>query len=160
MSSRPATPREVAAFLDTSVAVVKRHWPEDAVPVVVGERTAYLLQDDLAALERASTAPTAAESTVRFLGPYDLLMQVRDRETLEPDRARRRALYAVLGRPGPVVADGTVLGTWRPRASGGRLTVLFEPWARITHPVQASVDAGAERLAVHRGVTLAGVERL
>lgn len=155
----PATTTEVAAFLDTSVTVIKQHWPQDAVPVRVGERTAYLLEGDIGALDEAATAPTADERTVRLVGSHDLLMQVRDRETFAPDPERRKALYAVLGRPGPVVVDGAVVGTWRASTSRERLTVSLDPWARFSRPVQALLDVEAERLAAHRGLSLAGVTR-
>lgn len=43
----PATPKDVAGFLDTSVAVVKAHWPEDAVPVQVNGRQLWWLGGDV-----------------------------------------------------------------------------------------------------------------
>jgi hypothetical protein len=73
------------------------------------------------------------------------------------DEARRKDLWRVLGRPGAVVADGEVVGTWRPRASGKRLTVRVEPWGRLKGRDRALVSEQAERLAAHRGVSLADV---
>ncbi|SDQ85039.1 DNA glycosylase AlkZ-like family protein [Quadrisphaera sp. DSM 44207] len=71
--------------------------------------------------------------------------------------ARAAALWPVLGRPGAVLVDGEVAGTWRPRQSGGRLTVQVQPWAEPSAAVRAALTEQAERLAASRGVRLAGV---
>lgn len=58
---------------------------------------------------------------------------------------------------GAIVADGEILGAWRPRASGRRLTMRIEPWAPLPARDRSLVEKQAERLAAHRAVTLAGV---
>src|SRR3712207_8967177 len=40
---------------------------------------------------------------VRLLGPFDLLLQGKDRDVLVPERSRHKALWPVLGRPGAVL---------------------------------------------------------
>jgi hypothetical protein len=57
-----------------------------------------------------------------------------------------------------VVADGEVIGTWRPRTRSDRRTVVMTPWRRPTRHVRALIDGEAERLAAFRGTPLAGVE--
>lgn len=94
---------------------------------------------------------------VRLLVSHDAYLQLRDREVLVGDKVRRKDLWRTLGRPGAVVADGEILATWRPRASGRRLTVRIEPWERLRARDRALIEEQAERLAAHRGVTLAGV---
>lgn len=89
----------------------------------------------------------------RLLGPYDLFLQVRDRSLLIADPVLAKQVWPVLGRPGVVLADGAVAGTWRPRKAGKGLTVAVDLW----QPVQG-VDEQAERLAAVRGVRLSGVE--
>jgi hypothetical protein len=95
--------------------------------------------------------------TARLLGPYDPYLQLRDRELLVADEARRKDLWPVLGRPGAVVAGGEVVGTWRPRTSGRKLTVRIEWWGRPRAADRGLVEDQAERLAAHRGAVLAGV---
>jgi len=92
---------------------------------------------------------------VRLLGPFDPWLQLRDRELLVPDEARRKDLWRTLGRPGGVVVDGEVAGTWRPRSSGRRLSLLVEQWRPLTARERAGLDDQAERLAAYRGVPLA-----
>ena len=69
----------------------------------------------------------------------------------------RKDLWRTLGRPGAVVVDGEVLGTWRPKTSGDQLTVTVDLWRRPTTRERSKVDEGAERLASFRGVDLKAV---
>lgn len=66
-------------------------------------------------------------------------------------------VWRTLGRPGGIVADGEIIGTWRPRASGQKLHVRIEPWRALRARDRGLVEEQAERLAAHRGVTLAGI---
>ncbi|MFI2713578.1 winged helix DNA-binding domain-containing protein [Micromonospora sp. NPDC018662] len=148
----PATPKHVADYLDAPVKDVRARWPEDAVEVPVDGETRWLLAEDETAL--ASPGGTAT----RLLGPYDLFLQAKDRATLVPDPARAKALWPVLGRPGAVLVDGDLVGTWRPRKSGARLTVAVQPWQKLPDSRRRAVVEQAERLAAHRSASLAGVE--
>ncbi|MER6587902.1 winged helix DNA-binding domain-containing protein [Micromonospora chalcea] len=148
----PATPKHVADYLDAPVKEVKARWPGDAVEVSVDGETRWLLAADEAALTSAEV------STTRLLGPFDLFLQAKDRATLVPDAARAKELWPVLGRPGAVLADGELAGTWRPRKSGRSFTVAVQPWRKLTGSTRDAVVAEAERLAAYRGVPLAGVD--
>ncbi|MFI7430059.1 winged helix DNA-binding domain-containing protein [Micromonospora sp. NPDC049836] len=148
----PATPQHVAGYLDAPVKEVKAHWPQDVVEVPVDGEPRWLLAADEAAL-----APTDAPVT-RLLGPFDLFLQAKDRATLLPDPARAKELWPVLGRPGAVLADGELVGTWRPRKAGRALTIAVQPWRQLPRTRREAVVAQAERLAAYRGVPLAGVE--
>ena len=123
----------MATVLDAAAKDVAVHWPDDVidVEVEVGEHreSKAVLGDDLEALLAAAERPRAADVAVRLVGPYDAFLQGRDRELLVHDPARRKALWPVLGRPGAVVADGEILGLWRPKTSGKTFTVRLEPWA-------------------------------
>lgn len=151
----PCAVGDVAAFLDAPNTDVRGHWPRDTVEVTVGDATRSVLADDLDELRAAE--PT--RGVVRLLGPFDPYLQLRDRELLVPDVGRRKDLWRTLGRPGAIVADGDVIGTWRPRASGRRLTVRIETWRRLRSGEGDLVDAEAQQLARHRDVELAAVER-
>lgn len=157
----PARARDAAAFLDAPVRDVKDHWPNDVVEVAVGDGTSggggparFVLADDYDAL---AASVDLRSPVVRLLGPYDPYLQLRDRDLLVPDEARRKQLWPVLGRPGAIVADGEIVGTWRPRASGRKLTVRTQSWQPLSTPVRRLVEEQAERLSTHRGVTLVGV---
>ncbi|MGX5655910.1 winged helix DNA-binding domain-containing protein [Geodermatophilus nigrescens] len=148
----PATPQHVAGYLDAPVKDVRERWPDDAVEVEVDGERRWLLADD------AGRLGAAAPRGVRLLGPFDLFLQARDRETLVPDADRRKALWPVLGRPGAVLAGGAVAGAWRPRKAGKALTVAVEPWARLSRATRSGVEEQAERLAASRGAALKAVE--
>ena len=143
----PATARLVAGYLEAPVADVQRRWPQDVVEVLVeGERRSVLAQD-------ADALDAGPVRGTRLLGPYDLFLQVRDRSLLVDDAARAKQVWPVLGRPGVVLADGAVAGTWRPRKAGKGLTVTVDLWQPVP-----GVQEQAERLAAVRGVRLSGVE--
>ncbi|SFO56080.1 Winged helix DNA-binding domain-containing protein [Geodermatophilus obscurus] len=148
----PATPQQVAGYLDAPVKDVQRHWPDDVAEVEVDGQRRWLLAADAALLGAAPPAVT------RLLGPFDLFLQARDRETVVADETRRKELWRTLGRPGAVLAGGEVAGVWRPRKSGRTLTVTVEEWARSSPALRAAVEEQAERLAAFRDVRLAAVE--
>jgi hypothetical protein len=155
----PATKKETAVFLDARAKDVEQHWPDDVVEVEVEGRPGprYVLADEVDALLAAKGRPKATDVVVRLVGPYDAFLQGRDREVLVPDEARRKALWPVLGRPGAVVADGEVVGLWRPKTSGKAFTLRLEPWGSLTRARRAAVETEAERLAAFRGLRLAEV---
>lgn len=147
----PATPRQVAEFVDAPVKEITARWPADVTEVSVAGERRWVLDADLAAL---TDGPVC---TVRLLSPYDLFLQARDRPLLVDDPARSRALWPVLGRPGAILADGDLAGVWRPQQSGGRLTVRVQWWVRPAATLQRRLAEQAERLATYRGVRLVGV---
>lgn len=147
----PATPRHVADFLDAPVADVRARWPADVVEVSVEGERRWLLAADEAELA-AGPAPLT-----RLLGPFDLFLQARDRRLLVDDAVRAKSLWPALGRPGAVLVDGEITGTWRPRKAGAQLTVQVQPWAALSPHLEATIRDEAERLAQRRRVVLAGV---
>ncbi|MEV4386781.1 winged helix DNA-binding domain-containing protein [Micromonospora sp. NPDC049580] len=148
----PATPQQVAGYLDAPVKDVKARWPDDVVEVTVDGEVRWLLAADDKALESADA------TTSRLLGPFDLFLQARDRATLVPDPAHAKELWPVLGRPGAVLVDGDLVGTWRPRKSGRTLTIAVQPWQRLSAGTRDAITAQAEHLAAHRDVSLASVD--
>lgn len=150
----PATPKQVADYLDAPVREVKTRWPEDTTGVSVDGESRWVLTSDAQRLREPAT------DVVRLLSPFDLFLQARDRPLLVPEADRAKALWPVLGRPGAVLANGDLVGLWRPRASGSRLSLRVTPWARWTSSLRRSVEAQAERLAAHRGVRLSSLDIL
>ncbi|WP_431927200.1 winged helix DNA-binding domain-containing protein [Micromonospora wenchangensis] len=149
----PATPRQVADYLDAPVREVRARWPQDVVEVRVdGEARSLLAADEPALTGAADT------TAVRLLGPFDLFLQARDRATLVPDAAHAKQLWPVLGRPGAVLAGGEIVGTWRPRKAGRALTLAVQPWRKLPAAVHDDIVAQAERLAAHRGVPRVDVD--
>ncbi|HEY5822281.1 MAG TPA: winged helix DNA-binding domain-containing protein [Propionibacteriaceae bacterium] len=146
----PATPQDVAAFLDGPVAVVKAHWPEDAVEVDVDGHRGWMLPGD--------PPPAVDSGLVRLLGGYDPLMQAKDRALIVPDKSRHKALWPTLGRPGAVLVGTEVVGTWRPKATAKAFTLRLELWDKISRSARKRLEAEGERLAGHRGRTWAGIE--
>ncbi|PVY34225.1 DNA glycosylase AlkZ-like family protein [Williamsia muralis] len=149
----PSTAQEVAAFLDAPVKEVKAHWPDDVLDVdVEGQGKSALIE----AIDVLTDPPQP--TAVRLAGPYDALLQGRDREMLVPEVDRRKTVWPVLGRPGVIFAAAEPVGTWRPAKAGKKLRIKVEPWVRHTTKVQKAIAVEAERLARFRGVELAGID--
>ncbi|WP_315095540.1 winged helix DNA-binding domain-containing protein [uncultured Cellulomonas sp.] len=144
----PTTPRQAAVYLDSTVRDVTARWPDDAVEVEVDGVRASMLDADLAALEDPPDEPV-----VRLLGPYDLYLQSRDRNLVVPDKAHHKALWPTIGRPGGVLVDGDVVGTWRPRAKASTLALELDPWVPWSATTRDAVEVEHARLARFRGVT-------
>ncbi|MET0999252.1 MAG: crosslink repair DNA glycosylase YcaQ family protein [Marmoricola sp.] len=143
----PATVKQVATYLDSPVKDVRARWPDDVETVTVDGEQRDLLAQDVEAL----SSPADVSDVVRLLGPFDLLLQGRDRELAVPDEAHRKDLWRILGRPGGVLVGHEILGSWRPRMSGRKLRVAVDPWAPLP-----DLTEQAERLAAFRGVTFDG----
>jgi hypothetical protein len=154
----PATANDVAAFVDSPVAEVKAHWPEDAVEVSVDGRPGWLLKDGDADSGGGKAGLSEVDELVRLLGGFDLFLQGRDRELIVPDKSKHKQLWPILGRPGAVLFGTEIAGTWRPRASGSAFTLRLSLWNKISKAVRARIEAEAERLASHRGLSLSGIE--
>ncbi|GGO18927.1 winged helix DNA-binding domain-containing protein [Micromonospora parathelypteridis] len=148
----PATPKQVADYLDAPVKDVKALWPDDVIEVTVDGEVRSLLAADENVLESADATST------RLLGPFDLFLQAKDRATLVPDTAHAKELWPVLGRPGAVLVDGELVGTWRPRKSGNTFTVAVQPWRKLPGPMRKAITEQADRLAAYRAVSLTGVD--
>lgn len=154
--------RDVATYLDMPMKEVRARWPADSVEIRVDDdptakpEPRFVLEPDLD--ELASIGSTDQPRAVRLLGTHDPFLQARDRELLVDDEERRADLWRVLGRPGAIVADGEVVGTWRPSTKGERFTIRADPWGRTSDRDRDEVAEQAERLARHRGRTLDPVE--
>jgi hypothetical protein len=153
----PARVRDVAAFLDAPVRDIRAHWPIDVVEVIVADvpsEPRFVLEEHL---EPLMADGGDGRRVLRLVAPFDPYLQLRDRELLVPDEAARKGLWPVLGRPGAILADAEVVGTWRPRASGRKLTVRIQPWGPLDDRDRRAVREQAERPAAHRDAVLAGI---
>src|SRR3954469_3408670 len=144
----PATPRHVAGYLDAPLKDVQARWPADAVEVEVEGERRWLLADDV---DRLGEAP----DVTRLLGPFDLFLQARDRSLLVEDPVLAKDLWRTLGRPGGVLSDGEIVGTWRARKAGAAVTVSVGLWRPAD---RGAITDQAERLAAFRGLRLSAVE--
>ncbi len=149
--------RDVAEFIDAPMKVVKAYWPCDAVELTVKDdpttgktEPRFVLEADVDQLCADGPSPT-----LRLLGPFDPYLQLRDRELLVDRVAQRRDLWRTLGRPGAIVLDGEVMGTWRPKTSGKKFTVNADLWHDLPRARRTELAEQAERLAAHRDLTLA-----
>jgi hypothetical protein len=150
----PAGPVEVAGYLGVRRADLMAAWPDDLAEVSVDGRRAWLPAGSVAAL-----ATPRQPDVVRLLSGFDPYLQARDRDLIVPDKAMQTALWPVLGRPGAVLVDGEVVGTWRPRTSGRKLAVEVGAAAPLPPSTWRAIEAEAERVGALRGATSVAVVR-
>lgn len=103
---------------------------------------------------------TGGDGAVRLLGPYDPYLQLRDREVLVPDASRRKTVWLSLGRPGAIARDGDLVGLWRPKAAGRRLSVRVERWdgGARDDALAAAIEQQARDLAEYRSLEFDSVD--
>lgn len=143
----PATDAEFAGYLDARRADIRAIWPTGVLTEIMVEGKKAWLPS--AQVDAVAAAPEPA--IVRLLGPFDPYLQARDRSLIVPDKAVHKALWPVLGRPGALFVDGEIVGTWRTKATGKKLTITVQAFAGIPKAAWTKVDDEAERVAQVRG---------
>ncbi|MEO8889657.1 MAG: crosslink repair DNA glycosylase YcaQ family protein [Jatrophihabitantaceae bacterium] len=151
----PATQGDVAGYLDARRADIAAVWPDDLLEVSVDGHRGWVPTDRA---DELNSPP--APDVVRLLGGFDPWVQARDRELIVPDRALHKALWPVLGRPGVLLVDGEVVGLWRPKSSGRKLTLTVEALAPLPPSTWRRIEAEAERVAAVRGAASVAVTRV
>ena len=151
----PSTAEHFAAWAGIGAADARRTWDglaDQLVPIDLDGRPTWLHAEDL---DRFVSPPMP--SGVRLLPPYDAYLDQRDRATLVPDESLHRRVWKILGNPGVVLADGHLVGLWRPQKKGRRLVVTVETLAPVSRTVRAEVEGEAALIAPYRGCASAAV---
>ena len=130
----PATPNDVAAFLDSPVGEIKKHWPEDALAVSVDGRQGWVL-GEIGEIDHD-------QELLRLLGGFDLFLQGKDRDVIVPDRAKHKALWPILGRPGAVLLGTEIVGELAAEDGWQGLHATPRP---VDQPVRANPSAAGSR---------------
>jgi hypothetical protein len=151
----PADVGEFAGYLEARRADVAAAWPEGGLAeVTVDGKRRWLPESQLDALRSAPPA-----DIVRLLGPFDPYLQARDRALIVPDKSVHKLLWPVLGRPGALFVHGEVVGTWRTKASGRKITITVDAFAPLPPKVWKQVEAEADRVGEARDATDVTVKR-
>jgi hypothetical protein len=149
----PAAPSEVAKYLGTATAEIKRVWPDDLTEVTVEGRRTWLPPSAAKLLESPPT-PTG----VRLLPGMDALLQARDRDLLVPGKERQKEVWRVLGNPGVVLADGEIIGIWRAKLVGRkRVDLTVTPFGPLSAPQRSEIEEESAHVARARDVPSATV---
>lgn len=149
----PSTRADFAAWLGIRSGDAEPWWSlvEDEMTRVDFGRRTWILTDDLDALMTARTP-----QGVRLLPPHDPYLQLRDRETIV-DKKYHREIWKPVGDPGAVLADGEIIGIWRPRKKGRKLDVTLQTFDAVDNRMEESLRREAERIGPLRGVSTVDV---
>ena len=149
----PATPAEVAKYLGSSTAEMRKVWPDGLAEVTVDGRKTWLPADAVDDLTGAQPV-----SGVRFVPPMDALVQARDRDLLVPEKSRQKEVWRILGNPGVLLVDGEIAGVWRAKMSGRtRVDLTVTPFESLPPRTRKALDAEAAEVARARGASTATV---
>ncbi len=120
-----------------------------------GIRTGYLLEEDVAALDRP-----APSTGVRLILNKDAFLQAWDRDVLFRDSGHRSAVFPTLGGPGVVLHEAVPAGTWRGAAEGNRYELTVALFTTLLEAVRRDVEDEAQRVARARGRQTATVAQI
>ena len=150
----PSTRAAFASWLGVRSGDVDPWWSlvEDELTQVDYGGRAWMLDADVDAL-RAEAIPEG----VRLLPPRDPYAQLRDRETIVETKYHRD-VWRTSGDPGTVLANGEIVGTWRPQKKGRKLTIAVKTFEDLVERHLVAVRAEAEQIAALRGASSAMVE--
>ncbi|MFT3943763.1 MAG: winged helix DNA-binding domain-containing protein [Ancrocorticia sp.] len=150
----PSTRAAFAAWLGVRSGDVDPWWSliEDELTLVDYGGREWMLDADVDAL-RAGVIPEG----VRLLPPRDPYTQLRDRETIVAKKYHRD-VWRTSGDPGTLLADGEIVGVWRPRKSGRKLTITVKTFRTLAERHRVAVRTEAEQVAALRGASSVTVE--
>lgn len=148
----PATQRHFTTWLGCSPAQGARLWKEGEPTmeaVKVGSQTRYILREDLSVIIR----PVELERTVHLLSAHDPYLGLQDREIICTDRAQPRIIWQTVANPGAIIKDGEVVGQWRGKKRGERLSMELTLWG--DHQIESKrLEVLAHQQAEARGCEL------
>jgi hypothetical protein len=142
----PARPGDFAEWAGLAKGHALRLWDEvegQLAEVAVGRSAAWLLREDVSALE----SPRAAEG-IRLIPPGDPYLQKPNRPLLAPDTDLRKRLFRPVASPGAVLRDGRLAGLWRMRMKGPTAELTVERLGRLR---RGELEQEAQRAAELRG---------
>jgi hypothetical protein len=152
----PSTPEHFAQWAGISPTQASRAWAlvgDELTGVDFDGKSAWLLRDDATRFMSPRTP-----AGVRFLPPHEPLLQMRDRETLVPDKSWHRKLWRTVGNPGILLAEGNAVAAWRSRKSGKRMDITIEQFETIPQALRPEIEAEAATLAPYGGCVSVRVE--
>lgn len=149
----PATPGDLAAWLDTRPVTAPPPWLKADFDALAGELeevrvdgvTLWAHGDVVSAVGDAPDPPP-----VLLLPPRDAIA-LGNRAFLVPDRELARTLWRSTGSPGMVLVDGDIAGTWRTRKSGRALRLTVTVHSRLSAGQRTKLEEQAEIVAAARG---------
>lgn len=151
----PSTPKDFAGWVGVYAGDTDPWWKTlegELTPVDRDGGRAWILADDLDALR--SPAPAGG---VRLLPPGDPYTQMRDRDTIV-DAKHHREVWKPVGAPGAVLADGTIVGTWRPRKSGRTLSLTVRTFRSLRSELHEQLRVEADHVGEIRGASVVQVK--
>jgi hypothetical protein len=152
----PATPAEVAGFLDTTATVIKEHWPDDAVEVRVEGTRKWLVGELLE--PRPAVRLLGVGLALNLLGALGVLVSVVSGAGLVPLLV---SLWVMVSSVGMVFPSATTIALADYPHQAGRASSLLGLGQYIAGALAAPlVGLGGEETAVPLGLVVVGASLL
>lgn len=130
----PSTPAGFAWWAGETLSEARETFQglaAELVEVDLDGKTTFILEDDRAALRKASTV-----ASTRLLPPGDPYLGAADRSLLIPDARLRNELWPKSVWPGALLVNGELVGTWRRRQG----QVAVRAWRILIPKIREAVQ--------------------
>ena len=145
----PAQVSDFQSWLGCSPRQAKRLWSgiaEELEPVELDGKRRWVLAEDLDLLSQGEEG-----NRLLLLGSHDPYLDLRDRETVLPDKQLQRAVWKTVGNPGAVLLGGRVIGFWSTRTKGDKLDISVTLFEALTPAQRTRLEELAQGYGVFRG---------
>lgn len=149
----PATAEAFANWLGCSPAQGRRLWAgiaEEMEPVTVEGKTRCILAADRDNLLHAK----GDVNRLLLLGAHDPYLDLRDKASVLPDKARQQKVWRTTANPGAVVKGGRVIGIWKGKTGKDKLDISVTLWEALKGREEAALKLLAEEFATFRQLEL------
>ena len=145
----PTQVSDFQSWLGCSPRQAKRLWSgiaEELEPVELDGKRRWVLAEDLDLLSQGEEG-----NRLLLLGSHDPYLDLRDRETVLPDKQLQRAVWKTVGNPGAVLLGGRVIGFWSTRTKGDKLDISVTLFEALTPAQRTRLEELAQGYGVFRG---------
>ncbi|WP_198665623.1 winged helix DNA-binding domain-containing protein [Haloprofundus halophilus] len=147
---QPASVDDFAAWSGLYVRDVKLAWglvADETTEVVVDDRDAAMLTEDLEAYESATESNTETADRVRLLPGYDSYLLGYEKEVRPIPRGYESQIWPGAGVIRPtLLVDGEVAGTWRLDRDRATTALVVDPFERFDPELEAPLRDEAEAI--------------
>ena len=155
----PATLQDFAYWRGTQAATARKWFAalgDEVAEVDVAGQPMLARRTDLDAL--AAAPPERDAWPIHLLYRFDpLLLGLRDESWIVDPPFYNRVWRPAGHIEGTILEHGRIVGTWRYDRKGGGLLITLRPFAPLSAPVRATVEARAQGVAAFFGLPLTDI---
>lgn len=156
----PSTKSCFMDWLGCSPKQAKRLWDsiaDEMIPVTVGNKTCWLLADDLEPLLAGQGNISEGNGQqLLLLGAHDPYLDIRDRSVILEHLPLHKTVWKTVSNPGVVLKCGRIAGIWKTKTTGGKLEISIQLFEPLSDCETRTLKSLAEEYAGFRLLNLTG----